>query len=112
MSISTHVLDTANGQPAEGLPITLWREDAYGDVLIGTAPTNSDGRAPTLIPKDADLPAGTYRIRFDTGEWFENTGVTGFYPEVVVRFIIRDADQHYHVPLLISPYGFSTYRGS
>ena len=112
MSISTHVLDTARGRPAHGLPIALWREDGDDLVTIGEARTNEDGRAPGLIPADAHLPAATYRIRFDTGTWFDEQGLEGFYPEVVIRFIIRESSEHHHVPLLISPFGYSTYRGS
>ncbi len=112
MSISTHVLDTARGCPAQGLPITLWREDGDEQIELGTGVTNHDGRIAGFIPEGTALPEGTYRIRFDTGAYFDSQGIDGFYPEVVVRFIIRKADEHYHVPLLISPFGFSTYRGS
>ncbi len=112
MSISTHVLDTARGCPAQGLPITLWREDGTEHIELGTGVTNHDGRISGFIPDGTALPEGTYRIRFDTGAYFDSQGIDGFYPEVVVRFIIRAADEHYHVPLLISPFGFSTYRGS
>ncbi|MFT6143460.1 MAG: 5-hydroxyisourate hydrolase [Myxococcota bacterium] len=112
MSISTHVLDTARGCPAHGLPITLWREDGADSLELGTGITNHDGRIAEFIPDGTALPEGTYRIRFDTGAYFDSQGIEGFYPEVVVRFIIRAADEHYHVPLLISPFGFSTYRGS
>lgn len=112
MSISTHVLDTARGCPAQGLPIALWREDGADLIELGSGVTNHDGRIAGFIPEGTALPEGTYRIRFDTGAYFESQEIEGFYPEVVVRFIIRAADEHYHVPLLISPFGFSTYRGS
>lgn len=102
--ISTHVLDTAIGAPASGVPVRLFHEDGE----IASTLTNSDGRCPSLLPVDHPLRTGTYRIVFDTGAYFPN----GFYPEVSISFVIRDANANYHVPLLISPYGFTTYRGS
>ena len=104
-SLSTHVLDTAAGRPAEGLRITL--EAADGSVLA-EAVTDADGRVGSLA---ADLVAGDHVLRFDTGGWFAARGETAFYPEVVVTFTVGD-DGHYHVPLLLSPFGYSTYRGS
>jgi 5-hydroxyisourate hydrolase len=105
-TLSTHVLDTSRGMPATGLRLTL--ESAAGAVLA-EAVTDQDGRAGDLAP--GDLPAGTYRLRFDSGTWFARQGVEGFYPEVVVAFDLA-GDQHFHVPLLLSPFGYSTYRGS
>jgi 5-hydroxyisourate hydrolase len=109
--ITTHVLDTARGRPAAGLPITLaidedgsWRELARGT-------TNADGRIADLLASGA-LAAARYRMRFDTGSYFSSLGVRGFYPYVEVVFDIEAPDQHYHVPLLLSPFGYSTYRGS
>jgi 5-hydroxyisourate hydrolase len=101
-TLSTHVLDTAVGRPAAGIRVTL--ESRAGDQL-GAGVTNADGRASELGPQE--LEPGDYVLRFDTAEYVE-----GFYPEVVVVFTVDDADQHYHVPLLLSPYGYSTYRGS
>jgi hydroxyisourate hydrolase len=116
--LTTHVLDTALGKPAEGLPIKL--ELATGPldgihawVKLGAATTNSDGRISTsLIPSDASLLAATYRITFDTKTYFESQGKAPFYPEVAVVFTIPAPDEHYHIPLLLSPFGYSTYRGS
>jgi hydroxyisourate hydrolase len=116
--LTTHVLDTALGKPAEGLPIKL--ELATGDlagihawVQLGSATTNSDGRIGTsLIPADASLLAATYRITFDTKTYFEGLGMAPFYPEVAVVFTIPAPNEHYHIPLLLSPFGYSTYRGS
>ncbi len=112
MSLSTHVLDTANGAPASGLRILLAARQTGGVWLeLASTTTNDDGRAPDLAP-DTPLAAGTYRLHFDTGAWFETHGVHAFYPYVEVTFRIVDAEQHHHVPLLLSPFGFSTYRGS
>lgn len=104
-TLSTHVLDTAGGRPAGGVAVTL--ETADGTVLA-QAFTDADGRVGDLA---ADLPAGDLRLRFDTGAWYAARGEVGFYPEVVVAFTVA-AGEHYHVPLLLSPFGYSTYRGS
>ena len=101
MGISTHVLDTAKGRPAEGVGITL--EDDRGVIARGV--TNADGRLKLV---DDPPAAGTYRITFDTGGYDAN----GFFPRVVIEFTVRGDAQHYHVPLLLSPFGYSTYRGS
>jgi 5-hydroxyisourate hydrolase len=101
MGISTHVLDTAKGRPAAGVAITL--ESDRGVIARGV--TNGDGR---LKLTDDPPEAGTYRITFDTGSYVPD----GFFPRVVIEFIVREGATHYHVPLLLSPYGYSTYRGS
>jgi 5-hydroxyisourate hydrolase len=106
-TLSTHVLDTSLGRPAQGVSITLTARDGQE---LGTATTDADGRVGTIGP--ARLDAGDYRLRFDTAGYFATTGATGFYPEVTIAFTIADAEQHYHVPLLLNPYGYSTYRGS
>jgi 5-hydroxyisourate hydrolase len=100
--ITTHVLDTANGKPAANLRITL----ARGEEMLFDGVTDADGRARVLAP-EATTP-GVYRMTFDTGAYNAN----GFFPEAVIVFRIADASQHYHVPLLLSPFGYSTYRGS
>lgn len=105
--VTTHVLDTALGRPAAGVPVRL--EDAAGEVLA-RARTDADGRARDLGP--AELAAGTYRLVFDTAAYFAAGGQRGFHPEVVVTFTITDPAEHFHVPLLLSPYAYSTYRGS
>jgi len=105
-TLSTHVLDTSRGRPAAGLRIAL--ESATGE-QVAEAVTDADGRAPHLAT--GALAAGTYRLRFDSGAWFAEQDVVGFYPEVVVAFELS-GDEHFHVPLLLSPYGYSTYRGS
>jgi 5-hydroxyisourate hydrolase len=111
MGISTHVLNTAIGRPAEGMSVTLERTDgdAWHHVTGGT--TNDDGRVGPLIV-DEDLAVGTYRITFGTGGYYTGRNETSFYPEVRIDFRVDDATAHYHVPLLTSPWGFSTYRGS
>jgi 5-hydroxyisourate hydrolase len=106
VSLSTHVLDAARGCPAAGIAVRLVAGN--GDELA-TAVTDDDGRVRELA---ADLPAGTYRVTFDTGTYFSATGQQGFYPEVTVAFTVSDAAQHHHVPLLLSPFAYSTYRGS
>lgn len=113
MSISTHVLDTSRGRPAAGLRVVLetTSRDGGWDV-VGAAATDDDGRAPDLIDDDSPIEPGAYRLTFDTGDWFAQQGVAAFYPEVQVIFEVTDADQHHHVPLLLSPFGYSTYRGS
>jgi 5-hydroxyisourate hydrolase len=104
--VSTHVLDTATGRPASGVAVTL---EGEGDALLARGSTDADGRISDLGPERLD-PA-TYRLRFDTGRYAAETGTGGFFPEVVVAFVVHDAD-HLHVPLLLSPFGYSTYRGS
>ena len=110
MSLSTHVLDTARGPPAAGVRVTVELRDGDGWRGVGGGVTDDDGRVPGLLA--GDLAAGTHRLTFATGEWFQAQGVAGFYPEVSVVCQIEDPGAHYHVPLLLSPYGYSTYRGS
>lgn len=111
-SISTHILDTARGTPANGIRITLQRSNAahnWEDIAMGS--TNADGRVPDLVPQDKQLAAGIYRIRFDVSAYFSEHKTKSFYPYIEVVFELG-ADGHYHVPLLLSPWGYSTYRGS
>ena len=105
MSLSTHVLDAARGCPAAGVAVRLEREGR----LLTNGHTDADGRVPELA---ADLPVGTYRLTFDTGGYFATTGRPVFYPEVTVTFAVTDAARHHHVPLLLSPFSYSTYLGS
>jgi 5-hydroxyisourate hydrolase len=110
-SISTHVLDITRGRPAQGIPVTLDRKEGETFARVALAKTDADGRVKDLVA-EGKLTAGTYRITFDTGAYFAAQGIEGFYPEATVVFVIRDAEAHYHVPLLLSPFGYSTYRGS
>jgi 5-hydroxyisourate hydrolase len=110
-SVSTHVLDITRGRPAAGVPVTVDKKDDTGYVRLHGATTDADGRVKELIP-EGRLELGTYRITFDTGVYFAGQGVEGFYPEASVVFVVRDVAAHYHVPLLLSAFGYSTYRGS
>jgi 5-hydroxyisourate hydrolase len=113
MSLSTHVLDTTRGEPARDVPIALERLDGPGGpARLCDCRTDADGRARPLLPEGTALEAGMYRLTFDTWTYFTEQGVEAFYPEVSVVFQVRDETRHHHVPLLLSPYGYSTYRGS
>jgi 5-hydroxyisourate hydrolase len=109
--ITTHVLDTALGKPGKAIAIELERADAGIWHLVGGGITDDDGRLRTLTPEGPVQP-GIYRIRFQTGLYFDAQGTPGFFPVVEIQFSVVDGAQHYHVPLLLSPYSFSTYRGS
>jgi 5-hydroxyisourate hydrolase len=111
-TISTHVLDTAAGRPAAGVPVRLELQTGTGGwVTLAQGATDGNGRR-ELIPEGSKLDVGRYRLTFDTGTYFTGRGEAGFFPEVAVAFEIRNADERYHVPLLLSPFGYSTYRGS
>ena len=107
-TISTHVLDTSLGKPAEGIRITLHRDSS----LIGSAVTDADGRARGFLATDSSLSEGDYTLTFSVASYFSENKRKSFYNEIVIHFHIAEADEHYHVPLLLSPFGYSTYRGS
>jgi 5-hydroxyisourate hydrolase len=111
VTISTHVLDAAKGEPARGMNVSLdqFVDDSWSS--LGGGVTNDDGRCPELTEGLA-LTEGYYRIRFETGDWFEARQTQTFYPVVELTFAVSDAAAHYHVPLLLSPFAYSTYRGS
>jgi len=110
--ITTHVLDTVRGRPASGVPFTLEARGDNGEWrALGRGATDGDGRAKLLAPESL-VPAGVYRVTFDTGAYFRAWNVEGFYPEISIVFEIRQASQHHHVDLLLSPYGYSTCRGT
>ena len=111
-TITTHVLDTALGKPAAGVSVMLERVDGLQSVQIGAGMTDGDGRLKSILAPGERLESGEYRLRFATGAYFARDGRESFYPVVVVEFSIAGEDAHYHVPLLLSPYGYSTYRGS
>lgn len=111
--ITTHVLDTAAGRPAAGVPLKLERKKADGSwepVAKGT--TNADGRVGDLLPDSPRPAAGIYRMSFDTAAYFRQRKLEGFYPCVEVVFELTKPEEHHHIPLLLSPFGYSTYRGS
>lgn len=110
--ISTHVLDLARGRPAEGIAVRLERRvgDEWRDVSQAT--TSADGRVANLVTLDSPLLPGSWRLRFALAPYFAALGVEAFFPDAQISFEVRDANQHHHVPLLLSPFGYSTYRGS
>ena len=109
--ITTHVLDTARGCPACNVPIRLEIQDGGGWREIGIGATDDDGRLRTLTPA-GPVPPGRYRISFDTGLYFTRLAIEHFFPVCEIQFVVVDGAAHYHVPLLLSPFGYSTYRGS
>jgi 5-hydroxyisourate hydrolase len=110
--ITTHILDVSRGTPAAGVAVRLERQSASGAWdLAGTGTTNDDGRI-TQFQMSAELTSATYRLIFATGDYFRRLSVAAFYPQVTVEFSVTSATEHYHVPLLLSPFGYSTYRGS
>ena len=111
-AITTHILYVSTGAPARGVSVTLERQTTTGWEIIGKGATDEDGRLRNLLDSEAILQAGNYRLMFDTGNYFAQQQIEGFYPHVTVAFTVRDTTQHYHVPLLLSPFGYSTYRGS
>ena len=113
--LTTHVLDTAAGRPAAGLPLDLFRLEGGGTRRhLGAFRTNADGRCDAPLLAGADLAAGDYEIVFGVGAWraAQAAGAAGFYEEVPIRFRIADPAAHYHVPLILAPFGYATYRGS
>ena len=111
MTLSTHVLDATSGRPAANVALTLHRRAETGIwEPIGGGVTDDDGRCGSLAPDG--LLAAIYRLNFDTGAYFSATGQQGFYPEVSIIFEVTEPTRHYHVPLLLSPFAYSTYRGS
>jgi 5-hydroxyisourate hydrolase len=106
VNISTHVLDAVSGTPASGVPVILLNADY---TVLDRASTDDDGRIAAL---GHELPPAVYRLQFDTAAYFTEQGLTAFYPEVTITFEISDTAAKYHVPLLLSPFAYSTYRGS
>ncbi len=104
MSISTHVLDTASGKPASGVRVRLLSQNQE----LGSGTTNQEGRIPALVAPGISLERGIYRLEFETGDYFPQS----FYPMVIIFFNVHDELAHYHIPLLISPFGYTTYRGT
>lgn len=107
-TLTTHVLDTALGRPAAGVVVTLERDGT----VLGSAITDEDGRVKNLQRKNDSLSAGWYQLRFVVDEYFAKAGRETFYSNIVVNFKVSEGNEHYHVPLLLSPFGYSTYRGT
>jgi len=111
--ISTHILDTTRGKPAPAVPVRLeYRESAGKWRQISSRQTDVDGRCSQLLEEDSSLAAGLYRLTFDTGAYFGSQGVRGLYPLVEITFEVQSGESHLHIPLLLSPNGYTTYRGS
>ena len=110
--LSVHVLNLENGLPSPGINVTLEKHVGQNWQPLSQGVTNEQGRIGALFPAKQALEAGEYRVVFKTGEYFNKLGRDTFFPEIPVIFEVKNADQHYHIPLLLSPYGFSTYRGS
>ncbi len=108
--MTTHVLDTARGRPAADVPVVLEHVGPNGSRRIAEARTGADGRVGAIGPDE--LEPGTYRLVFDTAAYAAALGEDTFFPSVIITFIITDGQAHHHVPLLLSPYGYTTYRGS
>lgn len=110
--ITTHVLDTSRGLPAQNLPISLFLQTLAGWQPLADGVTNADGRIVGLLADEVKLAAGIYRMHFNTASYFNDNNEVGFYPYVDIVFELDDQGSHYHIPLLLTAYGYSTYRGS
>jgi 5-hydroxyisourate hydrolase len=111
--VSTHILDTVRGKPATDVSVRLERmEDSGNWLLLGSARTDQDGRCSQLLRDDSILVPGIYRLAFDTGSHFADAKMTSLYPMVEVTFQVRDGEATFHIPLLLSPNGYTTYRGT
>jgi 5-hydroxyisourate hydrolase len=109
-TISTHVLDTTRGEPAAGVAVTLWRLEGNLPVSLGTSETDADGRVAQL--GDGQITAGTYRLAFEVGAYYKRKGTAAFLQRATLDFEITDTTRRYHIPLLMSPFACSSYRGS
>ncbi len=111
--ITTHVLDITHGKPAAGVAVVLERKThTAGWQKLGEALTNTDGRVSDLLPASEAFLPGHYRLTFETGSYFLLKGVESFFPQTIISFTVKNPSEKYHVPLLLSPFGYSTYRGS
>ena len=109
--ITTHILDTTKGKPAANVTIALLQQTGDNWQEIARGKTNADGRIPDLLPKEKQVELGVYKMKFYTQEYFAQDGTVNFYPFVEIVFTVA-GPEHYHVPLLLNPFGYSTYRGS
>jgi 5-hydroxyisourate hydrolase len=111
--ISTHILDIARGVPAKDVPVKLERQETTGDWrLLASARTDHDGRCGSLLPEGAMLSAGVYRLAFDTESYYAAQKIEGLYPVIHITFTVRDGETRFHIPLLLTQNGYTTYRGS
>ncbi len=110
--ISTHILDLALGRPASGVPVRLEKQEPSGWRLLASQRTGSDGRCSQLFPEGEDLSVGSYRLTFDTASYYAAQKVDALYPVVEITFRVKDGETQLHIPLLLSPNGYTTYRGS
>lgn len=111
--ISTHILDMVHGRPARAVPVRLEKQNAAGEwLLLTSSRTDQDGRCAQLVPEGEDLSAGIYRLSFDTGSYHAAQQIAALYPVVEITFQVRDGESNFHIPLLLSPNGYTTYRGS
>ena len=112
VSISTHVLDTSIGRPAAGIRVQLEKRDGDDWRVVGSGEANADGRLPNLVPNGAVIAPGEFRLTFDTRRYFAASSTATLYPAISIVFEVAAGQAHYHVPLLLSPFGYTTYRGS
>lgn len=113
MRISTHVLDTAKGKPSAGMPVRLSRREPSGAWRhLASSQTDSEGRCVQLLPENEKLAPGEYRLAFDTASYYAAQKIDGLYPSIEITFQVRSGESHFHLPLLLSPNGYTTYRGS
>ena len=110
--ISTHILDTSLGRPAAGVRVILETKSSGSWISLSQNATDADGRIKQMLPEPASMEAGEYRLIFATGDYFHAQRIDGLYPEVQIAFTVRDTGGHYHIPLLLTANGYSTYRGS
>jgi 5-hydroxyisourate hydrolase len=110
--ISTHILDLALGKPADGIPVRLEKQESSGWRAMSSQQTDSDGRCGQLLPEGEILSAGSYRLVFETANYFAGRKIDSFYSLVEVTFQVRDGETQFHIPLLLSPNGYTTYKGS
>jgi len=112
MGISTHILDISRGRPAANVAVSLARRQDQRWQSLSESRTDADGRCRQLLPEGAELEACIYRVRFETAAYYEMQHAAGLYPYVEIAFEVRDTEQHYHIPLLLTANGYTTYRGS
>jgi len=110
--ISTHILDTSIGRPAAGVLVRLEHRQGAEWQMVGSAETDTEGRCKEILPADYPLVAGTYRLAFETATYFASSHVTGLYPVVEITFEVRADEDRFNIPLLLSPHGYTTYRGN